>query len=142
MAVTELAITYGSTLAPGGFHRVTDKAHHAANINPAQGGTAVYLWTKRDSGAGITDVCVVEEAKHAPEGYAVLSKDIAKGCAAPRYLAYTTQDGADTGAGDARGGVIGSLVVQYTEEAPGAVAGARCCCCCRTAHVTSLLARL
>ena len=113
MALTELAVTYGSTLAPGGFHRVTDADHHAANINPAQGASEVYLWTKRDSGDGITDICAVEDAKHAPEGYAVLSKDIAKGCQAPRFLAYTTSP-------DVAGGVIGALLIRYTEDSPGA----------------------
>ena len=59
--ITDLYVTYGSTLAPSQFHRVVTTSHVGADLNPG-GAAPTYLWYKqaavRRSRRACLDACV------------------------------------------------------------------------------------
>lgn len=44
--ITDLTVTFGSTIAESGFHRVVDPAHIGADINRGEG-RSCFLWYRR-----------------------------------------------------------------------------------------------
>mgnify|MGYP000577607590 CR=1 FL=1 len=142
MPITHLAVTYRDSLAPATFHRVTDAHHHAANINPGGGRTAVYLWTKSsDTGAPIVEIEVVASSVARP-GWSVVPTGIRHGSSKPAFVAFrrlcvatpATARSGDRTASRTGDEPIGTLQVRIGKDPPEGVCwckqacGRRVCC--------------
>ena len=108
-------MTYGTTLAPSGYHRITDVHSEAANVNPGPGRVPVYLWVKRSRrGLPITGVAVLHGDADPPASYTRVAQDIGRGGGVPVHIAFTTEPSTPPGT------LLGDMVVCYGNGTPGA----------------------
>eukprot|EP00903_Cladosiphon_okamuranus_P019913 g18301.t2 len=79
--VTDFDVTYGSALAPAGFHRITTRLGGTANLNTTSSSQQSFLWTHEGLSRGnpVVQVSVTYDDEPGPEGFERVSRDLAKG---------------------------------------------------------------
>ncbi|CAM9482017.1 unnamed protein product [Scytosiphon promiscuus] len=79
--VTDFDVTYGSALAPAGFHRITTRVGGSANLNTTSSSQQSFLWTHEGLSRGnpVIKVSVTYDDEPGPEGFERVSRDLAKG---------------------------------------------------------------
>ncbi|CBJ30122.1 conserved unknown protein [Ectocarpus siliculosus] len=79
--VTDFDVTYGSALAPAGFHRTTTRVGGSANLNTTASSQQSFLWTHEGLSRGnpVVQVSVTYDDEPGPEGFERVSRDLAKG---------------------------------------------------------------
>eukprot|EP00752_Nemacystus_decipiens_P004045 g3704.t1 len=79
--ITDFDVTYGSALAPAGFHRITTRLGGTANLNTTSSSQQSFLWTHEGLSRGnpVVQVSVTYDDEPGPEGFERVSRDLAKG---------------------------------------------------------------
>jgi ubiquitin C-terminal hydrolase len=95
-AITAWYVTYGSALAPSGYHRVTRPGGGGAELRPLEhdGRACSSLWY-RDSPGGsseeqgpIVDICILYGEEETPVGWEKVDRDISKGGEQSSFLCF------------------------------------------------------
>eukprot|EP00937_MAST-01D_sp_MAST-1D-sp2_P002109 g2109.t1 len=103
--ITDVVVTYGDSMAPPGYHRITGDSKMGVDVNKLAGGPPTYLWLREEKGApAITGIDIVYEDEEAPEGFEKLAKNLARGSGTRAYLCTRKQPKQDAGAGAGAGG--------------------------------------
>ena len=78
--VTDLEITYGSSLAPSGFRKLTQSDGGQAELNRGYGDVSAFLWFSTNSDKlPISELLIRCDDEEGPEGFEKLNRNILKG---------------------------------------------------------------
>ena len=107
--ITDLEITYGTSLAPAGFRKISLQDGGQAELNRGLAEVPIFLWyTHNDSKLPISEVKLLLDDEVCPEGFEKISRNVLKG-SGTAYFCIRRQSVPDEL-------VVSNLAILYSDE--------------------------
>ena len=95
--ITDVVVTYGESMAPPGYHRVT-RDDVGVDLNKLTGGPPTYLWLQEQRGLPyIVDIDIVYGDSEPPEGFEKMGKNLTRGTGSKAFLCFRKQQPVSAG---------------------------------------------